>query len=146
MVGTLLNLLMKWIPGLLPRLIIERPDLLIDHALAYAALAQREAESVKQHWVRKIVAGAVALASALSFVMLSGVAMMMYAVTQFRVDATWVLIAVPGAMLVITIVASMVALSKGKPRTESLGDQVRIDLKAIRSGIGSRSTSSLNSQ
>ena len=138
MAGTLLNLLMKWIPGLLPRLLIERPDLLIDHALAYAALAQREVESVKQHWLRRIVAGAVALASALSFVILSGVAMMMCAVEQFRVDATWVLIAVPGAMLVIAVVAAMVALSKGSPRTESLADQVRIDLKAIRSAVVAR--------
>lgn len=139
MLGTLLNLLTKWIPGLLPRIVIERPDLIIDHALAYAALAQREIESVKQHWIRRVVAGAVALASAFSFVVLSGVAMMMCAVAQFRVDATWVLLAVPGAMLAITLVAAMVALSKGTPPTESLGDQIRIDLKAIRSAVAPRS-------
>lgn len=139
MVGTLLNMLTKWIPGLLPRLVIERPDLLVDHALAYAALAQREIEFVKQQWLRRAVAGAVAFASALSFIVLSGVAMMMCAVAQLRVDATWVLLAVPGAMLVITLIAVMVAMSKGKPRTESLGDQVRIDVKAIRSAIAARS-------
>ena len=139
MVGTLLNLLTKWIPGLLPRIVIERPDLLIDHALAYAALAQREIESVKQHWIRRVVAGAVALASALSFIVLSGVAMMMCAVAQVRVDAIWVLLAVPGAMLVVTLVAAMIALSKGAPPAESLGDQIRIDLRAIRSAVAPRS-------
>jgi len=55
MVGALLNLLTKWIPGLLPKVVTERPDLLIDHALAYAALAQREIESVKRYWVRRVV-------------------------------------------------------------------------------------------
>ena len=138
MVGALLNLLTKWIPGLLPKVVTERPDLLIDHALAYAALAQREIEAVKQNWVRRVVAGAVALAGALSFIVLSGVAMMMCAATDLRADATWVLLAVPGVMLVITLIAVAIALSKGKPRTESLGAQVRIDLKAVRAAIAAR--------
>ena len=37
MFGTVLNLLIKFLPTRLPRLLTERPDLLVDHALAYAA-------------------------------------------------------------------------------------------------------------
>ena len=39
MFGTLLNLLIKFLPTRLPKLLTERPDLLVNHALAYAALA-----------------------------------------------------------------------------------------------------------
>jgi len=139
MFGTLLNLLTRWIPSLLPKLVTERPDLIVDHALAYAALAKREIESVKQQLVRRVVAGAVALASALSFVMLAGVALMMCATTPLRADATWVMFAVPGVMLVISLIATVVALSKGKPPSESLGAQVRIDLQAFRAAMEARS-------
>ena len=138
MFGTLVNLLAKWIPSLLPKLVTERPDLIVDHALAYAALAKREIEAVKQQWVRRVVAGAVALASALSFVVLSGVALMLCATTQSRADLIWVLFAVPGCMLVLTLIASAVAMSKGTPPTESLGAQVRIDLQAFRAVMESR--------
>ena len=138
MVSALLNLLTKWIPGLLPKLITERPDLLIDHALAYAALAQREIELAKRHWVRRVVAGAIALVFALSFIVLSGVAIMMCAATEIRAGATWVFFAVPGVMLVMTLIATAIALSKRKPRTESLSAQVRIDLQAFRAASAAR--------
>lgn len=139
MVGVLLNLLTKWIPGLLPKLITERPDLLIDHALAYAALARREIESIKRHWVCRVVAGVLAIGFALAFVVLSGVAVMLYVATEIQSDATWVLFAVPGVMLVLTLIATAIALSKGKPRTESLSAQVRIDLLAFRAASVARS-------
>ena len=39
MFGALLNLVKRWVPSLLPTLLTERPDLIVDHALAYVALA-----------------------------------------------------------------------------------------------------------
>lgn len=143
MFGTLLNFLTKLLPSLLPKLVTERPDLLVDHALAYAALAKSEIESVKRQLVRRVVAGAVALAATLAFVILAGVALMLSvttaAQTQNQVDLTWVLLAVPGVMLVFAVAAALVALAKGKPRTESLTAQLQLDVQAFRTVMESRS-------
>ena len=139
MFGALLNLVKRWVPSLLPTLLTERPDLIVDHALAYVALAKRELELAKQYWLRRAVAGAVALACALSFVMLSGIALMLYATAQPRENMAWLLLAVPGAMLGLTLLATVVALSKGTPPTESLSAQLRIDVQAFRAVMESRS-------
>jgi hypothetical protein len=139
MFGTMLNLLVKFLPTRLPRLLTERPDLLVDHALAYAALAKSEIESVKREWIRRVVAGAFALASALAFIVLSGVSVMLHVTTQAHADVNWVLWAVPGAMLLVTLVAIFVALSKGEPRSDTLGAQLQLDLQSFRAVMESRS-------
>ena len=134
MFGTLLNLLTTR----LPKLLTQRPDLLVDHVLAYSALASREIEAIKRQLLRRVVAGAIALACALAFVVLAGVALMLDAVglaqsqLQGQADRAWVLLAVPGVMLVLALVATMVALAKGKVSTESLAAQVQLDLHAFR--------------
>ena len=53
-------------------------------------------------------------------------------------DMIWVLFAVPGAMLVVTLIATFVALSKGEPRTATLGAQVQLDVQAFRAAMESR--------
>lgn len=130
MFGTLLNLLTTR----LPKLLTQRPDLLVDHVLAYSALASREIELAKRQLLRRLVAGAIALASVLAFVMLAGVALMLDAVglVQARGDRGWVLLAVPGVMLLLTLVATMMALSKDKATTNPLVDQLQRDLHAFR--------------
>ncbi len=136
MIGTVLNLLTKR----LPKLLTQRPDLLVDHALAYAALARGELEAVKRQLVKRAVAGAVALASGLAFVILSGVALMLWAVSPVPANPIWVLLAVPGVMLVLTVVATLLALSKGAPRrASSLATQLRLDAQAFRSVMETRS-------
>ena len=139
MFGTVLNLLTRFLPTLLPRLITERPDLLIDHALAYAALAKSEIEAAKREWIKRVVAGAVALASALAFIVLAGVALMLGVTSQPHADMNWVFFAVPGVMLVVTVIATVVALTKGEPRTASLGAQLQLDVQAFRAAMESRS-------
>jgi hypothetical protein len=135
MIGAILNLLTKS----LPKLLTERPDLLVDHALAYAALAKGELETVKRQMFKRAVAGAVALASGLAFVMLSGVAVMLCAVLPGAANASWVLLAVPGLMLLVTLVATVVALTKGTPAaTGLLAAQMRLDAQAFRSVMESR--------
>ncbi len=134
MFGTLLNLLTTS----LPKLLTERPDLLFDHALAYAALAKSEIEWLKRQLLRRVVAAAIAFVSAIAFVVLSGVAAMLCATAPQPVAAPWVLFAVPGAMLVVTLIATVVTLSKSKPATESLGTQVRLDLQTFRAAMEPR--------
>ncbi len=141
MLAALLNAASKWIPGLLPKLVTERPDLLIDHALAYAELAKSEIERVKRQLIRRTVAGALAVAAALSFLVLTGVALMLCATMQLRADLSWLLLAVPGVMLVLTVIATIVAMAKGsaaKP-AQSLTDQVRLDVQAFRAAMAARS-------
>jgi hypothetical protein len=130
MIGAILNVLTRS----LPKLLTQRPDLLVDHALAYAALAKGELEAVKRQLVKRAVAGAVALASGLAFVILSGVAAMLCAVMPGASNASWVLLVVPGAMLLVTLVATVVALKKGAPPTTGLlAAQMRLDAQAFRS-------------
>ncbi len=140
MLAALINVATQWIPGLLPKLVTERPDLLIDHALAYAELAKSELESVKRQAVRRVVAGALAFAAALSFLVLAGVALMLCASTQLRADLSWLLLAVPGVMLALTVIATLVATAKGsaaKPG-QSLTHQVRLDVQAFRAAMDAR--------
>ena len=141
MLAAFINVVKKWIPGLLPRLVTERPDLLIDHALAYAELAKAELQSVKRDVIRRVVAGGVALVSGLCFLMLAGVALMLYATREVNSDATWILVAVPGVMLVTSVIAAIVASKKGggSEPVKSLTDQVRLDLQAFRGAMGNRS-------
>lgn len=141
MLAAFINALTKWIPSLLPKLVTERPDLLIDHALAYAELAKSELQSMKRDAIRRIVAASVALLSGLSFFMLAGMALMLQATREIRIDMAWVLYAVPGFMLVLTIVAAVVASTKGgvgEP-VKSLTDQVRLDITAFRAAMDERS-------
>ena len=134
MFGMLLNLLTTH----LPKLLTERPDLLFDHALAYAALAKSEIDAMKRELLRRVLAGAIALASTLAFVVLSGVAVMLSVTTQPQTNSMWVLFAVPGVMLVVTLIAATVALSKGRPPVESLGTQLQLDLQTFRAAMEPR--------
>lgn len=146
MLGTVLNTLLRFVPTLLPKLITERPDLLVDHALAYAALAKSEIELAKRRWIRRIVASAIALTSWLSFLLLSGVALMLYATTQQQAATAWMLWAVPGVMLLVALVATFVALSSGgngvgshASLSEQVREQFRLDMQAFRIPVGPHS-------
>lgn len=146
MLGTVLNTLARIVPTLLPKLLTERPDLLVDHALAYAALATTEIELAKRRWIRRIVAAAIALASVLSFIVLTGVALMLFASTQPQQGTPWMLWLVPGVMLLVAIISTVIALSGGGHSATgkaSLGAQVReqiqLDMQVFRLAMESRS-------
>ena len=139
MFGTVFNLLTRFLPPRLPKLLTERPDLLMDHVLAYAALAKTEIELAKQEWIRRIVAGAIALAASLAFIVLAGVALMLNATAQPHAGMGWVLLAVPGSMLAIALVSLVVALSKGQPKPLSLSDQLKLDMQAFRTAMDAHS-------
>ncbi len=138
MFGRVVHWVSKWLPTLLPKLITDRPDLLLDHALAYAALAKNEIECAKRQWIRRAVAGAVALASALAFVVLAGVAVMLCAIAQPYAEMIWVLYVVPGSMLVLALIATMVAMSKGEASTTSISQQIKLDVETFRAAMQAR--------
>jgi uncharacterized membrane protein len=148
MLAALLNLLTKFLPGHLPRLAIERPDLLVDHGIAYVALAKQQLESIKRQLFRRVLAGTVASIATLAFLVLAGVALMLHAITSALAlplplplaNATWTLLAVPGAMLVVALIATTIALTKTSERAgaQSLSAQWALDIQALRKATEAR--------
>jgi hypothetical protein len=138
MLGLLLNIFVKLVPGALPRLVTERPDLLIDHAQAYATLLKFEVDSVRRQWVRRIVASAIAMLAFFAFIVLGGVALMMNATVPIKTGAEWILLAIPLCMLVIALISIGISLPKLRAAPLSLREQLLIDLQAIRAATGSQ--------
>jgi len=78
------------------QLIATRPQLLADHAEAYAELMATEIDAVSALWKRRAVLNAVALCCLVVAAILAGVALMLWAVIPAtQLQAPWVLIAVP---------------------------------------------------
>ena len=82
--------------------LIRRPDLVIDHLSAYAALFTQEAGQASQTLVNRALIGLIAVMSGAIGVVLSGTALMLGILqNQFH----WILVAVPGVMLLCAFVA-----------------------------------------
>lgn len=82
--------------------LISRPELVMDHVAGYAALVQEEASSVGTEVTKRAIAWAVAAFCMLVFLVLAGVAIMLGALHG---DFHWALVVVPGAVLVLGILA-----------------------------------------
>lgn len=110
--------------------LVQRPDLVIDHASAYAALFHEEASAAGSELLGKAVAWTVAVLTGLMFLGLGGTALMLGVLhNQFH----WVLVAVPGAALLVAVVAAVVASKPFKSeRFPELKAQIRDDAHALR--------------
>lgn len=77
-------------------LLATQPQLLADHAEAYADLLAAEIDRVSTDWKRQALLNAAALGSLAVAVVLAGVALMLWAVVAHdQMPAPWLLIAVP---------------------------------------------------
>jgi protein-S-isoprenylcysteine O-methyltransferase Ste14 len=82
--------------------LVHRPDLVADHVSAYAALLHTEASQAGAEMMRRAVAWALVGAGALLCAVFAGVALMLgLLMAQFH----WVLVAVPGLFLLVTVLA-----------------------------------------
>lgn len=82
--------------------IMQRPDLVVDHVSAYAALIQQEAVSAGSELLARIVAWALAVLAGSVFLGLAGTALMLGLLqNQFH----WVLVAVPSVPLLLAVFA-----------------------------------------
>lgn len=111
--------------------LIRRPNLLIDHLAGYADLIREEASEAGVDLVERLVAWVMVVIGATVFLILSGVALMLGAVTgQFH----WALVAVPLVMLVLVVLA---VLKARKPVIRNhfaeVKAQVDRDAQALRS-------------
>ncbi len=110
--------------------IVQRPDLVVDHLSAYAALFQEEASNAGTDLVARAVAWVVAVVAAAIFLGLAGTAVMLGMLqNQFH----WALVAVPGVALAIVFVAVLKARKPAaSERFPELKAQIDSDARALR--------------
>ena len=110
--------------------LIQRPDLLVEHLSAYSALFHAEATQAGSQLIKRYLSWAVAAVFGLAFVMLAGTALMMGALhDQFH----WILLAVPGSALLLTLIAVAIAKAPlSDVRFTELKAQIDSDIQALR--------------
>lgn len=115
-------------------LIATRPQLLADHAEAYAALVAAEAPRISAAWKRRALLNLLALCSLAVGMTLAGVALMLWAaMPEAAMRAPWVLLALPPLPLAAALVLG-VAARRGSERNafEHLRQQVMADIVMLR--------------
>lgn len=112
------------------KVLLKRPELLMEHVAGYAALAREEATSAAGEMVRRALGWMVAALGFLAFLVLAGAAAMMGALQgQFH----WALLAVPGGALAITGAGVAMGMQKpAHPLFAELRTQLDADAQALR--------------
>ncbi|MEY4652014.1 MAG: hypothetical protein RI884_595 [Pseudomonadota bacterium] len=108
----------------------HRPDLVLNHLAAYAALAREEAQTTGTALARCAIAAVLAACAFLVFLMLAGMAAMLGVLqAQFH----WVLVLVPGTVLALAVVAFLQA-RQGLPKSAltQLRAQLAADIETLR--------------
>jgi CHASE2 domain-containing sensor protein len=115
-------------------LITSRPQLLADHAEAYAELVASEAPRVSAAWKRSALLNALALCSLVVGLVLAGVALMLWAVfPDPPMRAAWALLAVPLLPLAAAVACAVAAQMGGaRDAFENLRQQVKADIAMLR--------------
>lgn len=109
--------------------LIKRPDLIADHIAAYVELTHQETYGLAADWLQRGLSWALVALGGLVFVLFSGIGLMLGALNQFH----WVLVAVPGAVLVLTFLAFLKAKTPiDSERFTELKAQMDSDLRALR--------------
>lgn len=110
--------------------LVQRPDLVVDHVSAYAALFHEEASAAGTEVLTKVVAWVLVVLSGVVFAGLAGTALMLgFLQNQFH----WVLVLVPGAALLLAVIALVWANKPLKSeRFPELKAQIDSDARALR--------------
>lgn len=115
-------------------LIATQPQLLADHAEAYAELLAEEIDDLSATWKRRALLNAVALCSGGVAAVLAGVALMLWAVIpEADMRAPWALIAaplLPGAVALGCVVAARAR--RGGPAFDNVRQQAAADMAMLR--------------
>lgn len=115
-------------------LIATRPQLLADHAEAYAELVATEVGHVSAAWKRRALLYAVALGCLAVGAVLAGVALMLWAVIPVAsMQAPWVLIVAPLLPVAVAVGCLLAARSPGDSSGfDSIRQQMKADLAMLR--------------
>ncbi|MFD0667799.1 hypothetical protein ACT80S_08770 [Ramlibacter sp. MAHUQ-53] len=110
--------------------LVRRPDLLVDHLAAYAALAREEAATTGGEVARRALAWAVAVMAFIAFLVLAGTAAMVgVMLDRFH----WMLLLAPGTALALAAVAFVQARRKlPQAAFAELRAQLDADARALR--------------
>ena len=115
------------------RLVATRPQLLADHAEAYAGLVGQEWEATTSGWKRRVLLYSIALCLVGVAVVLGGVALMLWAaLPPAGIHAPWVLIGAPALPAVIAIACVLAARSRHAHAFTDLKQQLAADLAMLR--------------
>lgn len=111
-------------------LLRAQPQLLVEHAQAYADLAACELSRTAAMWKRRALLQAVALCSLLVGVILAGVALMLWSVVPAaQVHSPWALLATPLPPLVLALVCGWAGRGQGRESAwPGLRQQLNADL------------------
>ncbi|MDB5845466.1 MAG: hypothetical protein JWP79_2776 [Polaromonas sp.] len=102
----------------------------MDHVSAYGSLFHKEAKSAGSDLIARAVAGIAAILAFVVFLALAGMALMLgFVQNQFH----WMLVAVPGVVLILAIIATAIAMKPLKSeRFPELKAQIDSDAQALR--------------
>ncbi|MEO5775007.1 MAG: hypothetical protein ABIQ32_12945 [Sphingomicrobium sp.] len=115
------------------RLVATQPQLLADHAEAYAGLVGEEIGRSAASLKHRMLLSAIALCLVGVAAVLAGVALMLWAVVPpADMQAPWALIAAPAVPAVIALVCGLMSRQKPTDRFAALKQQVAADLVMLR--------------
>lgn len=117
----------------LVRLLATEPHLAAEHVGAYAALIECEAKQVQRRWTWKLALSLLALCCLGVATVLTGVALMLWAITPaLSSEAQWALGAAPAVPAIVAIVCGLVARRPAAERAfASIQAQIQADLQMI---------------
>lgn len=104
-------------------LLVSRPQLLMDHAQAYAALFNEEFGLAYIAWQRRTLLRAVALCCLGVAAVLAGVAVMLAATWGITANTLWVWVLTPAVPLLVAILCLL--LARQPAQDESFGNLIR---------------------
>jgi hypothetical protein len=114
-------------------LLATRPQLLLDHAQAYAALFNEEFTLASAAWRRRVLLQAAAFCSLSVAAVLAGVATMLWCTTTAPASALWFLITIPIAPLLLALVCVLLARQSAPSASfANMSRQINADLAMLR--------------
>lgn len=115
------------------RLIATQPQLLLDHAEAYADLLAEEIFHVSSTLKMRTLLHAIALCSVVVAMVLAGVALMLWAVVPFaQMQAPWALVAAPLLPIVGALWCLVAARRQSNKGFTNLRKQIQADMGMLR--------------
>ncbi len=114
------------------RLALARPDLLADHASAYAELAAVTARETIADWQLRLVGWVLLAAGVLLCITFGGVALMLHG-TVAAIPTPWLLWAVPAAPALLALLGAWLARRRSPfSRGTSITQQFEADLALLK--------------
>ncbi|APW48409.1 hypothetical protein RA876_12220 [Rhodoferax antarcticus] len=114
-------------------LLATRPQLLVDHAQAYAALVNEESGLAYGVWLRRVLLYVIALCAVSVAAVLAGVATLLWFTVAPPASALGVLVAVPAVPLLLAVVCVLLARQSSKSASfANLRRQINEDVAMLR--------------